>query len=51
MEAIIANEPLSRLREREGPNAKHWEGEGLRLPPYPKCTSWNSHTGLKPTLL
>ncbi len=22
--------PLARLREREGPDAEHWEGEGLR---------------------
>jgi hypothetical protein len=25
------SKPLSRLREREGPAAKRWEGEGLLL--------------------
>jgi hypothetical protein len=27
-----ANLPLARLREREGPAAKRWEGEGARSP-------------------
>ena len=29
MSGIKAYSPLSRLREREGPNAEHWEGEGF----------------------